>query len=48
MLIEGAAAVSVAAYLKTHERSAGKNVVIVICGANIPLGVLKSVLEDNS
>lgn len=44
MLLEGAAAVAVAAYLKTRERIAGKNVVIVICGANIDLETLKSVL----
>jgi threonine dehydratase len=48
MLIEGAAAVSVAVYLKASERFTGKNVVIIICGANIPLGILKSVLEDGS
>jgi threonine dehydratase len=44
MLLEGAAAVAVAAYLKTRERFAGKSVVIVICGANIDLETLKSVL----
>ncbi len=35
MLIEGAAAVAIASYLKIQQRFAGKNVVIVICGANI-------------
>ena len=44
LLIEGAAAVSVASYLKMREDFTGKNVVIVICGANIPLETLKSVL----
>lgn len=37
MLIEGAAAVAIASYLKTRDRFIGNNVVIVICGANISL-----------
>ena len=39
MLIEGAAAVSIASYLKTCERFAGTqaNVVVLLCGANISL-----------
>jgi threonine dehydratase len=44
MLIEGAAAVAVASYLKTRERFVGQDVVIVICGANISLETLKAVL----
>ena len=44
MLIEGAAAVAIASYLKTRERFAGQNVVVVICGANISLKTLKSIL----
>jgi len=44
MLIEGAAAVAVASYLKTRHRFAGSNVVIVICGANISPETLKEVL----
>lgn len=44
MLIEGAAAVAIASYLKTRERFAGQNVVIVICGANISLKTLKEIL----
>lgn len=44
MLIEGAAAVAVASYLKLKERFRGKNVVIVICGANIGLGRLRQIL----
>jgi threonine dehydratase len=44
MLIEGAAGVAVAAYLKTAERVHAQNVVIVICGANISLETLKSIL----
>jgi threonine dehydratase len=35
MLIEGAAAVAVAAFLKTAAEYAGKNVAIVICGGNV-------------
>lgn len=42
--IEGAAAVAIGAYLKRRERYAGKNVVIVLCGANIAPATLKSVL----
>jgi threonine dehydratase len=44
MLIEGAAGVAVAAYLKTAERFRAQNVVIVICGSNISLETLKSIL----
>ena len=44
LLIEGAAAVAVAGYLKTRERVAGQNVAVVICGANISLETLRSIL----
>lgn len=44
-LLEGAAGVALAAFLKTAQRYRGKNVVIVICGANIGLDKLKTVLE---
>ena len=44
MLIEGAAAVAVAAMVKQRDRLAGKNVVVIICGANISLETLKTVL----
>jgi len=44
MLIEGAAAVAVAACVKLGNRLAGKNVVVVLCGANISLETLKAVL----
>lgn len=44
MMIEGAAGVSVASYLKMKEQFKGMNVVIIICGANISLEVLKGVL----
>ena len=44
MLVEGAAAVAVAAMVKQRDRLAGKNVVVIICGANISLETLKTVL----
>lgn len=43
-LIEGAAGVAVAAYLKDRDRPAGRNAVIVLCGANIARERLKEVL----
>ena len=45
MLIEGAAAVSIAAYLKIQKRLSGKNVVIVLCGANIGVKTLREILQ---
>lgn len=44
MLVEGAAGVAIASLLKTKERFQGQNVVVVICGANIDLEVLKGIL----
>jgi len=44
ILIEGSAAVAAAACVKQGNRLAGKNVVIVLCGANIGLELLKSIL----
>ncbi len=44
MLIEGAAAVAVAAMVKRRNRLAGKNVVVIICGANISVEMLRSIL----
>jgi threonine dehydratase len=44
MLIEGAAAVAIAACVKMGRRFAGKKVVVVLCGANISLETLKTVL----
>lgn len=43
-LIEGSAAVAVAGFLQTADRWAGQKVVIVLCGANVGIGVLKKVL----
>lgn len=45
MLIEGSAAVAIASGL-IHKRFTGKNVVIVLCGANISLDSLKETLQD--
>lgn len=45
-LVEGAAAVAVAAFLKQPERFAGQTVLIIICGGNISLETLRSVLND--
>jgi threonine dehydratase len=44
MLIEGSAAVSIAAYLKVADQLRGSRVVIVLCGANISLEILKEIL----
>ncbi len=44
MLIEGAAGVALAAFLQQREHLQGQNVVIVICGANISLETLKTIL----
>ena len=44
LLIEGAAAVALAAHARVAARFAGRNVVVVICGANIGLDTLRSVL----
>jgi threonine dehydratase len=45
MLIEGAAAVAVAALLRASEKFVGKDVVILLCGANIGPETLKDVLS---
>ena len=37
-------AVAIASYLKMREHFAGKTIVIIICGANISLETLKSIL----
>jgi len=44
LMIEGAAGVAVAAYLKDAQRGQKRNVAIVLCGANIDLEVLKTLL----
>jgi len=45
LLIEGSAAVAVKAFLKTHEKWRGKNVVVVICGGNVSLKTLRAILQ---
>lgn len=47
LLVEGAAGVAVAGLLQQAGRVAGKNVVVVLCGANISLTTLRSVLFDS-
>ncbi len=44
MLIEGAAAVALAAMVKRRNRLVGKNVVVIICGANISIETLRTIL----
>ncbi len=44
MMLEGAAAVAIAAFAKERQRFTGKHVAIVLCGANISLKTLKGVL----
>jgi threonine dehydratase len=44
MLIEGSAAVAVAAFKKQADRFAGKNVVVIICGGNISIETLKTII----
>ncbi len=48
MLIEGAAAVAIATLLKKQDQLAGKNVVVVLCGANIGTQRLFDVLTGES
>lgn len=43
-MIEGAAAVAISSFMSVREGFVGKNVVVVICGANIGLDTLKQVL----
>lgn len=44
LLIEGAAGVAVASYLKDPARGRNRRVAVVLCGANIDLGALKAIL----
>jgi threonine dehydratase len=45
-LIEGAAAVAVAAMLAQHETIQGRKVVVLICGGNVSRDTLKQVLAS--
>ena len=44
MLIEGSAAMAIAGFLKQKDRWSGKQVAIVLCGANISTKTLKELL----
>ncbi len=44
MIIEGAAGVTIASFLKEKERFKEKNVVLILCGANIGIDQLKSII----
>jgi threonine dehydratase len=44
MMIEGSAAVALAGCIKQGQRLTGKNVVVILCGANISLETLKGIL----
>ena len=46
-LIEGAAAVAVAGFVRERERLAGLSAAIVLCGANIGAGTLRDVLNTS-
>jgi threonine dehydratase len=46
MLIEGSAAVALAGFRRTVADFAGKNIAIILCGANISRATLRRVLDD--
>ena len=46
-IIEGAAAVSVAVYMKICKQLHGKTVAVVICGGNIKTSTLAQVINNN-
>jgi threonine dehydratase len=48
LLIEGAAGVAVAALLKTMKRWQGKQVAVVLCGGNISLQTLRTILDQDA
>ena len=48
MPIEGAAGVAIASYLKMKERLQGRNIVIIICGANISMETLQRIEIERS
>jgi threonine dehydratase len=49
MIIEGAAGVAVAGFLQAADRLAGRRVAIVLCGANVPIAQLRTILaQDDS
>lgn len=48
MVVEGAAGVTIAAYIQERKQFEGKNVVLVICGRNIGFDQLKRILCDSN
>ncbi|MFX0124128.1 MAG: threonine/serine dehydratase [Candidatus Hodarchaeota archaeon] len=48
MVVEGAAGVTVAAYLKEMDHFEGKKVVLIICGGNISIQQLKEIICNRS
>jgi len=46
-LIEGSAGCGIGALFTTPEKFAGKNVVVIICGANLGINDLKIVIDKN-
>ena len=46
MVVEGAAALAYAGYLKKEKNHSSEKSVIVLCGANFDLGIIKSVLNQ--
>lgn len=46
MIIEGSAAVAIASFLKQKNKYRGKNVVIVLCGQNIGIDTLRSLMNS--
>lgn len=47
VIVEGAAGVAMAAMLKKKEEYKGKNVVVLLCGKNIPLELFMDVISKN-
>ena len=48
MVVEGAAGVTVAGFLKEKDRFNGKNVILIICGGNISFFQLKEIICNHS
>jgi len=44
-VVEGAAGVAIASFLKTKDQYEGKNVVVLSCGANIPISKLRGIID---
>ena len=47
-LVEGAAAVCVAAYKKERENHRGENIVLLMCGGNVGVDVVKNIIDTSS